>query len=619
MQLGCITLAGLALSSLAIAQGPLFLKARTVETAVPLAGSSVSQALFGPIDSSPASAIAGFHGAESHSYRTRHFLIQPHKHPDRGTISRLESRGIRTLGYVPGGGLLVSASLDAALDARDVRWAGAISGSDKFEPGFEESPTGHYVVEFYPDVDMAEARGLLAAAGIVQKDNPDLLRNQLLVEATLTRMQAIADEDIVSFIYAAIPELVAGIPVMACGGPAIDIAPIAAIAVTSVGEGWDGPGKGTGAIRYFFGALTTRMTDAQVKQDFVRALGEWTRYARLDFTETNRAGLEQSIDLLFASGTHNDPYPFDGRGTVLAHTFYPAPPNAEPLAGDMHFDDDEPWTSGGAIDFYSTTLHELGHALGIGHINTSGAVMYPFYRKVTALGQPDIDAVRALYAEGTGSVTPAPGDNPPPVDPPPPPAAPAAVTLRLTAPSSQDVQQTAPSITVRGTAAHPSGIASVSWTNSRGGSGAATGALDWSFSAGALPAGANEITITARANDSQAAPVSLTLRVNVTDPPPAPPTPPAAPDRIAPALAITSPGMSSYATTLPEIRVAGTASDNTGLDRVVWTLGSRSGTAAGTRTWSASIPLATGMNNIVIRAYDAAGNSSWRSLSVTKR
>ena len=49
------------------------------------------------------------------------------------------------------------------------------------------------------------------------------------------------------------------------------------------------------------------MTNAQVKQDFVRALTEWTRYARLDFTESNRAGLEQSIDLLFASGTHNDP------------------------------------------------------------------------------------------------------------------------------------------------------------------------------------------------------------------------------------------------------------------------------------------------------------------------
>ena len=77
--------------------------------------------------------------------------------------------------------------------------------------------------------------------------------------------------------------------------------------------------------------------------------------------------------------------------------------------------------------------------------------------------------------------------------------------------------------------------------------------------------------------------------------------------------------MSSYATTLAEIRVAGTANDNTGVDRVVWTLGSKTGAATGTRTWSAFIPLATGMNNIVIRAYDAAGNSSWRSLSVTKR
>lgn len=44
---------------------------------------------------------------------------------------------------------------------------------------------------------------------------------------------------------------------------------------------------------------------------------------------------------MFASRNHGDAYPFDGAGKVLAHTFYPAPPNAETLAGDMHLDADE--------------------------------------------------------------------------------------------------------------------------------------------------------------------------------------------------------------------------------------------------------------------------------------
>ncbi len=44
--------------------------------------------------------------------------------------------------------------------------------------------------------------------------------------------------------------------------------------------------------------------------------------------------------------SHGDAYPFDGPGAVLAHTFYPAAPNPEPMAGDMHLDDDEGWRVG---------------------------------------------------------------------------------------------------------------------------------------------------------------------------------------------------------------------------------------------------------------------------------
>ena len=47
-----------------------------------------------------------------------------------------------------------------------------------------------------------------------------------------------------------------------------------------------------------------------------------------------------TIDLTvyFYRGYHNDGYPFDGNGNILAHAFFPV------YGGDVHFDDDEDWT-----------------------------------------------------------------------------------------------------------------------------------------------------------------------------------------------------------------------------------------------------------------------------------
>jgi hypothetical protein len=101
----------------------------------------------------------------------------------------------------------------------------------------------------------------------------------------------------------------------------------------------------------------------------------------------------------------------------------------------------------------------------------------------------------------------------------------------------------------------------------------------------------------------------------------APPVqPPTSGDTTPPSLSILSPGLTMVATSSASIAVSGTASDNVGVVSVQWTTSNGySGTAAGTAQWSASVPLLVGNNVVTIRAFDAAGNSSWRAITVVRR
>jgi hypothetical protein len=470
------------------------------------------------------------------------YFSQP---PSPADLLRLRQGDAVVLQYVPEHGLLISTPPDWEPPPGTLQAEGLLSASDKWSPELDrQQPAGlvlaetsftesrHFLVEFYPDVSPGDARAIATEESLAVRERPDLAPHHLLVEAATEQARRLTAWDEVAYVFPASSEIVRSHPVRACAGAKTMHGPVGQY-ISRVGEGWEGPGQNPAQLTYSIRNISSKLPAEVARGEIQRALAEWSKYVKVTFTEGGTGSDPRQIELYFASGGHGDPFAFDGPGRALAHTFYPAPPNPEPIAGDLHLDEDESWKIGNDIDLFSVVLHELGHALGLGHSDHAGAVMYAYYRRATGLSADDIEAVRQLYAANTGETPPPNPPNPTappnPPDPNPPPTPPPT-------------------------------------------------------------------------------------------PPPAPNPPPPSDDKSPPVVRITFPGAGTYATTAPSVSLRGTATDNIGVTEVTWkSTTTGSGQAQGTAEWTAEVPLLVGINHVTIRAFDQAGNSSWRSVVVTRR
>lgn len=158
------------------------------------------------------------------------------------------------------------------------------------------------------------------------------------------------------------------------------------------------------------------------------------------------------------------------------------------------------------------------------------------------------------------------------------------------------------SLTISGTATDDVGVTEVTWAVDGGATGNATGTSSWSATV-QLSTGSNTVTI--RAEDAAGNQGTAALTVTV--------------DASGPTVAILQPtSEDEHLTSETPVEVSGTASDQSGLDRVVWSIeGGDSGTAQGTASWAIpALDLEEGTNVLTVTAFDEHDNSSSATLTL---
>ncbi|NXH17421.1 MMP27 protein, partial [Bucco capensis] len=157
------------------------------------------------------------------------------------------------------------------------------------------------------------------------------------------------------------------------------------------------PGWRKSQLTYRTVNYTPDMSKEEVDKAIQKAFDVWSSVTPLVFTPIP----EGIADIMLAFGTQahgSCPRYFDGSLGVLAHAFSPG----NGLGGDVHFDEDEDWTTGSTgFNLFLVAAHELGHALGLSHSNDQRALMFPNYAYIIPsefpLSPDDIKGIQSIY------------------------------------------------------------------------------------------------------------------------------------------------------------------------------------------------------------------------------
>src|SRR5262245_13416624 len=159
------------------------------------------------------------------------------------------------------------------------------------------------------------------------------------------------------------------------------------------GAKWGSPELGTagGTVTW---AIDNSISQAEL-QSINAAFAEWSEVANIQFQQVSSTA---NSDIDFSNSA------LDGAGNVLGVTGFSFT-GGQLQSADIKFDSGDNLSGS---EFSLVAIHEIGHAIGLGHFNDDPAVMNSTANfDLTGLAQSDIDGIVALYgANTTDTATP---------------------------------------------------------------------------------------------------------------------------------------------------------------------------------------------------------------------
>lgn len=166
-----------------------------------------------------------------------------------------------------------------------------------------------------------------------------------------------------------------------------------------LGVKWGEPeyGEPSGTINWTadLGGLPTGagFTVADLDSALESAFAAWEAVAAIDFLEVT-SGADVTIGSASLGGS-----------VAGVATFGPVLPGLNTLNfGEIEFNSDFSWAPNGegrAVDFYAVAVHEIGHIIGLAHVDDTSQIMNPVIY-ADDLGRGDVEGAQFIYGTDAG-------------------------------------------------------------------------------------------------------------------------------------------------------------------------------------------------------------------------